>query len=142
MLVANVGVLVGIIFLAAEIQQNTNVARFNAYRAIIEDYSSRREMIISDPELTDIWRSFTTGDISEFSQTDRTRINQLLRWIFESTDSAFNAYQSGIMGESEWSRIMVTACTQKRRIERNDMTFPSTAVTTEFAMFLNENCVD
>ena len=51
-LIANLGVIAGLIFLGFEIRQNTNIAKASAYRDNIQDIAAWRELTITDPELS------------------------------------------------------------------------------------------
>ena len=46
-LAANLGVIVGIVFLGFEIRQNTNIAKASAYRDNIQDIAEWRSLTIS-----------------------------------------------------------------------------------------------
>ena len=77
-LAANVGVLVGIFFLAYELQQNTNVARSSAYENNVQEINSWRALLASDEELALIFNRYIRDDLEDLKAGERTRLSQLM----------------------------------------------------------------
>ena len=54
-ILANVGVIAGIVFLAVEIQQNTSAIRSQSSIAVNDSLAHLNQALYDNPELTDIW---------------------------------------------------------------------------------------
>lgn len=59
-LVANLGVIAGLVFLGYEIRQNTNIAKASAYRENIQDIAEWRELFISDAEVARLYATYSS----------------------------------------------------------------------------------
>ena len=138
-LVANLGVLVGIIFLAFELQQNTNISRSGEYRENVQEINNWRALLASDPELTRIFSDYMQGDIDELSGNDQSRLYQLVQTLLGIYDNAYFSYQLGIMGESEWARFRRGTCDHVSRMETLNINF-SRWLTDDFSSYIDEAC--
>ncbi len=71
-LTANIGVLAGILFLAIELRQNSDIARADSYREIVQDIANWRSEINNNPELLDLWMSYAVdGEFQEMPSNDK-----------------------------------------------------------------------
>ena len=136
-LIANVGVLAGIIFLAIEIQQNTNVVRTAAYNDTVKSFNEWRYAVISDPEaLAHIAEYRGVEDVNELKKS------MLINSQWAIYEQAFYAYRYGLMEDNEWGRFKGAACTNFRRVMSQDL--PDIAVssrlTEEFWNYVSANC--
>ncbi len=142
-LIANVGVLAGIVFLALELQQSTNVARVSEYRENIQDIADWRSTIASDAELSSIWRAYSFSQMDELDQAQKSRIDLLLLNLFGSYENAYYANKLGIIEDSEWNRFLVGTCIE---LDRLYLSFPERvgvlpfSLTEEFQEYIKSNC--
>ena len=87
---ANIGVIAGIVFLAIEVQQNqksldesNRINRAESLRTAVEYFNDIRMSLATDPELADIWSRGIDGQ--ELSGVDGQRFNstcQTLLWTY------------------------------------------------------------
>jgi hypothetical protein len=99
-LVANLGVIAGLVFLGYEVQQNTNIAKASAYRENIQDIAAWRELLISDAELARLYRTYTGEGLAAFDDTDRSRISALVYNVMGVYENAYFARRYGIIGDA------------------------------------------
>lgn len=134
-LIANLGVLAGIIFLAIEIQQNTNIARATAYQQVSQEISTIRSMLLADAELDEVWGKYQDGSSLELNDRQARRVRTVLRSMFSAYENAYYFYTLGVMTDSEWNRFERGAC---RHIDNigNDERLRSIPATDEFTDYL------
>jgi hypothetical protein len=99
-LVSNLGVLAGIVFLAIEINQNTTVARSSTRQAIAEMVSSRPILAYTNTDAARLsLKVFTDQPL-----TDVERIQAMSRWysVMRDWENIHYQYQSGMLTEDEW----------------------------------------
>ena len=99
-LVANIGVLAGIIFLAYELQQNTVATQLEAASNFNASFSEIELFIAGSPEFAELLSRGREGE--EITGADQLRLlvfyNQVLRqWQFTHFQ-----YMSGAMDEDNW----------------------------------------
>ncbi|HSG97295.1 MAG: hypothetical protein GWP60_11295 [Gammaproteobacteria bacterium] len=119
-LVANIGVVAGIVFLAIEIQQNTEsqdefirVARANAYQARAFAASSLWSNYASSPEVIDTMVTFDKGGgwdspteaLDTMSDQDRWRLNYIALSQVAILDNNFYQYNEGYLDADRYQRI-------------------------------------
>lgn len=136
-LVANIGVLAGIVFLAFEIQQNTNVIRASAYNDNINSLNEWRYMIASDPEALSLMGDYRgTENVEAFKQ--RLLINS--QWaVYEQ---AFFSFNYGLMEENEWGRFQSAICVNYNRINDQNMRLSGLSLTGDFQRYISANCTE
>lgn len=99
-LISNLGVLAGIIFLVIEISQNTTVARSAARQAIAEMVSSRPIIALENENVARLTLKFFSGE----PLTDLERLQAMSRWYSTMRDweNIHYQYQSGMLTQDEW----------------------------------------
>lgn len=138
-LIANIGVLTGIVFLAIELQQNSNIAQADSYREIVQDIAQWRSELNADPVLFELFRSYANGDFDDMDDKDQLRVVFVENNILGSYESAFYSREYGIISEREWSRFQVGACNHYGYAARNARTL--TLITQDFNDFLKNTCM-
>lgn len=103
-LIANMGVLVGIVFLIVELQQTNRIAQVSAEYELRNNFSSLNELHMANEEYSDfVVRTFypdTMADGDEFRA--RQAINRLLNiWL-----AAAFSYENGIASEMIYNNIL------------------------------------
>ncbi len=132
-ILANLGVIAGIVFLALEIRQNTAVARASSYQQSAAGIADVRIAIASDPELTRLYHLFQTDRLSDdLDDESRLRLNLLINNFLSASENAYFARQYGILGDSEWERMEGVGCAHFRGA--------AVFVSREFFTYLASNC--
>ncbi len=94
-ILANIGVIAGIVFLAVELRQNNELLAAEAR----SDLSSRRtgfiEMIVTSPDLADIIVKAASDE--PLSAAEDLRFRQIGRRLFASFDSQFMEVEQGVV---------------------------------------------
>ena len=134
-LVANVGVIAGIVFLAIEIQQNTDVIRASSYNENLNSFNEWRSLVISDPESLRLMAEFRgLDDVDSF----KTRLLINSQWsVYEQ---AFYSFSYGLMEENEWARFSSAVCVNYNRAKRQDIGVNQLSLTENFQEYVLANC--
>jgi len=101
-LIANVGVIAGIIFLAAEISQNTNMIRSQTRDAVAEKQADYFFTIGANVETAGLLNRASNGT-SDFEPEERTAFFYLTQGIFRVWENEFYQFQSGLFEEAEFA---------------------------------------
>jgi len=96
-LAANVGVLIGIVFLAIEIQQNTEMTRAQITQGRAEISVAMAEMNVNSDYLPSIRAKISNSEA--LTQEEAIRYQNWLRAVFRSQDNNFQQYKQGLLGE-------------------------------------------
>jgi hypothetical protein len=90
----SIGVLVTLAYLAVQIRQNTSATLAASHQAITDSLNQGNIAVARDAELAHIW---VTGcvDRTSLTQTERERLDSLLRAHFHVFDSLFYAANTG-----------------------------------------------
>jgi hypothetical protein len=90
---ANVGVIAGIVFLAIEIQQNTRSLQMNAYQGLIGQINEFAEGNRENPEIDLLARS--NMSLAELTAEESARVGAHLYLIARHGDLAYYQYEQG-----------------------------------------------
>jgi hypothetical protein len=95
---ANIGVLAGIVFLAIEIRQNTSAQYAESRQAVLS--ASREEIILTmeDPGLV---LALTNSD--PLTPEENVRVDGLLSVVLRAREFAWLQYRDGVIDEAQWS---------------------------------------
>ena len=99
-LCSNLGVLVGIVFLAVEINQSTTVARSSARQAIAEKVADRAILALESEDFVELsMKIFNGGPL-----TDTEYFQAMSRWYSTMRDweNIHYQYQVGMLSDDEW----------------------------------------
>ena len=94
---ANFGVLVGIIFLAVEIRQNTEMTRAQITQSRAEAAMSLADATYNSEYMPDIWIKVQDGDALTGAESFRFRV--WLRATLRNQDNNFQQYKQGLLGD-------------------------------------------
>ena len=141
-IVSSIAVVVTLVFLVTELQENTEVTRAIAYDRNIDSLSEVRNRIVSDPDVARIWQAFQDNESGSLEGPDRTRLRQLVFWLFGVYEQSYFANRYGVLGSSEWSRFSVNVCFQYGLVLSsttlvNGLRF---VVTEEFMEYMEATC--
>ena len=133
---ANLGVLVGIAFLAFEISQNTE-AMYSQTRATI--YMGAQEELWKNMEYPDVTLNFTTS-AHELTPEEKIRLDAWLSASMRAREYAWLEYQSGNITESQWSgeREVIGIVLGTARTRNWWFNLASPAYNSEFVAIVNE----
>lgn len=135
---ANLAVLAGIIFLAIELRQNSDIARTSEYRENIQALAEWREILVGDPELSRNFEIYVQGNYLSLDEEYQRRVRYLINNLFGIYENAFIARQNNIMDEDGWQRFQTGACIHYNLV-RESRIFLS-FVTEVFFQYLETNC--
>ena len=100
-IIANIGVIGGIIFLGVEIQQNndelTSQARFNYYSNRLTEY----RMVAQNPEMTDL--VYRAGQGEPLTPQESLRLRNRMLSLITSWEFEFGEYQRGRLSPDEFN---------------------------------------
>ena len=137
-ILANVGVIAGIVFLGLEIRQSTAVAQASSYQQSAAEIADVRMAIASDPELTRLYHLFQSDQLAgDLDDESKLRLRLLINNLLGASENAYFARQYGILGDSEWERMERAACTHFRR---SNEIFEAVFISSEFSTHLASNC--
>lgn len=138
-LFANLGVLAGIIFLAVELQQNTNISRTDAYQQLNEEILEIRSWLVADDELRRNYEQYLAGNSAALDEDQISELGWVIRSFFSIYDNAYYFYDLGIIADSEWERFENAICRHSRRLSA-ETRISNIPMSEEFAMFSTDMC--
>jgi len=85
-ILANIGVIAGIVFLGLELEQNNSLLRMQASYSLLQNRTAFRQEATANAEVADFWVRVNDGD--PLSQSDQVRLayyaeTAILNWQFE-----------------------------------------------------------
>jgi hypothetical protein len=86
-LVAGVGVVLSLLYLAVQIRHSTRIASLNAHQAVSESVTAITADIAKDPELFRMWRAVLHSS-ADASDEDRERVGFILHQVFAAFENA------------------------------------------------------
>jgi hypothetical protein len=101
-IIGALAVIVTLIYLSAQVRQNTKASRLAAIQAASENSSRFSEMIAADPELSElVWRGMREPDSLDAAETRRF----IAAWnVFMRREAvSFYLYKEGVMPEDLWA---------------------------------------
>ena len=100
-LVGSVVVIASLIYLAAEVRQNTRIAKLNSSHINTQVYTQFLELVSSDGELADIFRR-GVNDITGLTAVEQIRFSSLLGIAFRNMFQQFQEYDMGLISSDDW----------------------------------------
>jgi hypothetical protein len=100
-LVAAIGVMVSLIYLAFQIRRSSETERMSTYRAIVSDFGSLNQSIASDPELALL---FANGleTFGELTEVEKARLSQYFYSIFRYFENMYYQHTRGYLDDEVW----------------------------------------
>ncbi len=137
-LLANLAVLIGIVFLAFELRQNSDIARTSEYRENIQALAEWREVLVMDSDLAHNFEIYVQGNFSTLDEEYQRRVRYLINNLFGIYENAYIARQNNIMDEQGWQRFQTGACLHFNLVSASRIFL--TFVTEDFSEYLETNC--
>jgi hypothetical protein len=102
-LLANVGVLVGIIFLALEMRQNTDMTRAQTRDAMTEKQLDFYSVVLENPEIAEVW-TLMRNDPSQIEPFTVEEANYTFFTLFQMRmwENELYQYRQGLFEENEF----------------------------------------
>ncbi len=100
-ILANLGVLVGILLLVYELSQNRQMMQAQTRTALAESISDRLFAIYSDQNLAGLWARGSAGE--ELSEAERNQFDGLRVAIYRYFENVHYQYRTGLYDEEEFA---------------------------------------
>jgi hypothetical protein len=101
-LVAAIGVIASLIYLAIQIRQNTRSVRMASHHSISAGLHELSKTIANDPKMAELWRK-GTRDLNCLSDDDRIRFELLAGWLFRSYEELHAYHDRGLIESNFWA---------------------------------------
>ena len=95
-ILANIGVLIGIAFLAIEIRQNTTSLEVGAYQDLLRQISTLNEISIQNPR---VWNQIESVPLSEMEPSEWEATTSMIVMVFRHGDMAYHQYERGLISK-------------------------------------------
>ena len=105
-ILANIGVIAGIIFLALELRQNTDAVRANTYQELNAVVQAFNSMFIANPEVSEFF--VKTADIDyDLQPEEAMRLRAFISSFYRHADNAYFQYKLGTLTEEQMRSLLV-----------------------------------
>ena len=99
-ILANFGVIAGIIFLAIELRQNTAAVQGATYQALSDGNSNQYLGVVHDPEFADALRNVYQGrEMAEFSDTEAMQLIFYCNALVQRLENSYFQWQTGFVDD-------------------------------------------
>ena len=101
-LLANIGVLLGIVFIAVEMRNSSNAVAAQTRDSIADGFISLNMVVINDPQVGANW---ITGLLKpdRLSDTEAIQFSMYMRALFNQFMRVNALYRNGLLEEAEWA---------------------------------------
>jgi hypothetical protein len=142
-IIASFAVVATLLFLVAEVRQNTQVTRAAAFERGMEAVNEWRFKLASDPELARLYRTYAREGPGQ-GELEDYRVRILLNVLWSAYENAYLANKRGLLGAEEWSRFEAMSCVAySRDLEWWHGESPlRRLLTNEFADWVEARCAD
>jgi hypothetical protein len=106
-IIGAVAVVVSLIYVAAQIRQNTQMARSTAKQSLTE---ATHGVIYKAMDYSTEWVKLMTGE-EPSSQEEDARMSLLARACLRGFETQCYQYESGLLEEQEWKALRAAICT-------------------------------
>ena len=103
-LVANLGVLLGIVVLIFELNQNTRITQITAYQDVVENITNLNSMILTDPDVARLRMEELSG--AQLSEIDEQRYAAYYRMLLRQSELAYTQYENGFIDRNMVRRAL------------------------------------
>jgi len=98
-LLANVGVLAGIVFLAVEIQQNTRSQEAITYQTLMQGIAALNEQRLAYPRVVPTIEGQYGATLQDLDPGDAERVEAFMFQVIRYADMAYYHYERGLLSE-------------------------------------------
>ena len=135
-LVANFGVMIGIIFLAIEVSQNTATLRA---QAIQNSTDISRQQLIMLAENEDVVRISMAPSLSELSDVDQQRAFWINLSFLSGMQGLYRQWIIGVLPDEEWENWTEVICWNSEAPKFVELWPPKTLMP-EFVSYVESSC--
>jgi len=132
---ANIAVFGGVVFLAVEIQQNTNAIKATAIQESVNIARQQILLLATNPEMNRL----DVADLEQLSEEDRRRVFWLRRSFWLGMDGLFRQRELGVFPEVEWEMWTKIICSNYMTAEPQIWADNAATLPTDFVQFV-ERC--
>ena len=138
---SGVAVVVTLIFLIVGIRENTSITRASIYSGLVDSLIEWERAYLHDPVIWRISQGFFDGDITEFDESDRTRLLVFTQNLFRIYEKAFLSSKYEIIGDDEWVRFERNICLNHKRASVVGLDMAMGEIfTQEFSDYIKRTC--
>ena len=140
-ILANVGVIAGIIFLAIELRQNNELLETEIDQQFFENRLTYRSDVIRDPALAEVVRKVRAGE--PLTEVESVRHELMLERLFLNFEWEYSQFEKGRIDELpflQWRGATESSDTARRIWDQMAVRYAETYPT--FLQFMDENVVD
>lgn len=137
---ANIGVIVGIIFLALELNQNTVISKVDSVLSIRQSQQNIQLISLENPEFAAFNVKLLNND--ELNPLEARQAIDFFLYLRNQSQMAYIQYQSGLISERDLLDLLNPFgfwITNSERIASSWEGFNSNSRITEFTEYFNEN---
>jgi len=139
-IVSAVAVVATLAVLILEVQEGNRLARIATYQDITWQFNESRRDLLVDPELRELTLGLTTGNFPQQDTSEGLKLAVNLNNLFNVWDVAFLSYQSGVIGEAEWTRLERTLCPTVRVLPDDYREEQYIRITEAFVGYIESHC--
>jgi hypothetical protein len=142
-ILSGIAVVATLVILILGVQENTDITRASMYSDVVADLNETTRDIYRNPELTRLWGRFVSDeDLADLSVEEQIRLEQMVRALFRTYDSAFLAVQGGIIGSTEWQRFERPICFLLNRAQAFSFNVLESDLRADFRDAISTTCKD
>ena len=105
--IAALGVVLTLFYLAAQIRQNTKAIRRSAYQELLNYVANLNVKLVEDRSLCEVFIALRDG-LENLEEPDRMRVLAWFGTVFRHYQNAFNLYQENVITQQHWSLLSAT----------------------------------
>ncbi len=140
--VSSIAVLVTLIFVVLGVRDNTEATRAASYDRNIDSLNEWRLARYQNPDLARVTGIYYVNGTAEgLSEDDIAILLPYVRTQFSIYEKSYFANKNGYLGETEWTRFRTPMCGQYVRATENNLPLGLNALTEEFIIFMETECV-
>ena len=109
-MVAALGVIVSLLYLARQVRSATDTARTSTYQAVVADFGALNRSMAESADLSDLFIQ-AMEDYDSLTPEERARISQVIFVCFHNFENMYYQYRKGYLEEDMWlgwKRMMLT----------------------------------
>jgi len=100
-IVGGIAVVLSIVYLAVEVQRNTNAIQSQTQQGLLELVAEDNMVVAANAELADLYVR-AQKDLASLTEVERERYKRLVTHAFTIWEQAFLTYTNGTMEEQTW----------------------------------------
>ena len=97
-----IAVFVTLVYLAAQIRQNTRSLKSASYQAAISSMSEMARAAGTDVDVARVVRVFMQGDVSDLNEDEYVMVTSYMTGLFRNFENFYYQYQTGAMEDHLW----------------------------------------